>query len=106
MRYLLDANIVSDLVRNPQGRVAERIRKIDKLPFPRVVSHGLLVGLCTTSGVLRLYKPLLSTLTQARILLIAPDSHIASELSRLCSLVETRYDFQSRDPSPVRSSNR
>jgi tRNA(fMet)-specific endonuclease VapC len=26
MRYLLDTNIVSDLVRNPQGPVAERIR--------------------------------------------------------------------------------
>ena len=28
MRYLLDTNIVSDLVRNPQGRVAQHIRKI------------------------------------------------------------------------------
>ena len=28
MRYLLDTNIVSDLVRNPQGRVAERIFKV------------------------------------------------------------------------------
>ncbi len=28
MRYLLDTNIVSDLVRNPQGRVAARIREI------------------------------------------------------------------------------
>jgi tRNA(fMet)-specific endonuclease VapC len=28
MRYLLDTNIVSDLVRYPQGRVAEQIRKI------------------------------------------------------------------------------
>jgi predicted nucleic acid-binding protein len=28
MRYLLDTNIVSDLIRNPQGRVAEHIRKI------------------------------------------------------------------------------
>jgi len=28
MRYLLDTNIVCDLVRNPQGRVAERIRKV------------------------------------------------------------------------------
>jgi tRNA(fMet)-specific endonuclease VapC len=28
MRYLLDTNIVSDLVRNPQGRVAERIREV------------------------------------------------------------------------------
>jgi tRNA(fMet)-specific endonuclease VapC len=28
MRYLLDTNIVSDLIRNPQGRVAQHIRKI------------------------------------------------------------------------------
>ncbi len=28
MRYLLDTNVVSDLVRNPQGRVAERIRRV------------------------------------------------------------------------------
>ncbi len=28
MRYLLDTNILSDLVRNPQGRVAERVREV------------------------------------------------------------------------------
>jgi tRNA(fMet)-specific endonuclease VapC len=28
MRYLLDTNIVSDLIRNPQGRVAARVKKI------------------------------------------------------------------------------
>ena len=28
MRYLLDTNIVSDLVRNPQGRAAEHIREV------------------------------------------------------------------------------
>ena len=28
MRYLLDTNIVSDLVRNPQGRIAEQILKV------------------------------------------------------------------------------
>jgi tRNA(fMet)-specific endonuclease VapC len=28
MRYLLDTNVVSDLVRNPQGKVAEHIRKV------------------------------------------------------------------------------
>ena len=28
MRYLLDTNIVSDLIRNPQGRIAEHIRKV------------------------------------------------------------------------------
>lgn len=28
MRYLLDTNVVSDLVRHPQGRVAEHIRQV------------------------------------------------------------------------------
>jgi tRNA(fMet)-specific endonuclease VapC len=28
MRYLLDTNIVADLIRNPQGRVAARIREV------------------------------------------------------------------------------
>ena len=28
MRYLLDTNVVSDLIRNPQGRVAKHIRKV------------------------------------------------------------------------------
>jgi tRNA(fMet)-specific endonuclease VapC len=28
MRYLLDTNIVSDLIRNPQGRVTERISRV------------------------------------------------------------------------------
>lgn len=28
MRYLLDTNIVSDLVRNPQGKIAERIFRV------------------------------------------------------------------------------
>lgn len=28
MHYLLDTNIVSDLVRNPQGRVTQRIREV------------------------------------------------------------------------------
>lgn len=28
MRYLLDTNIVSDMIRNPQGRVAGRVRDV------------------------------------------------------------------------------
>ena len=28
MRYLLDTNVVSDLVRNPNGRVSQRIRNV------------------------------------------------------------------------------
>ncbi len=31
MRYLLDTNIVSDLVRHPQGRIAEHIRKVGEV---------------------------------------------------------------------------
>jgi tRNA(fMet)-specific endonuclease VapC len=31
MRYLLDTNIVSDLVRHPQGRVAEHIRRVGEM---------------------------------------------------------------------------
>jgi tRNA(fMet)-specific endonuclease VapC len=31
MRYLLDTNIVSDLVRNPQGRVADHIRNVGEV---------------------------------------------------------------------------
>ena len=30
MRYLLDTNIISDLVRNPQGKIAERIASMDE----------------------------------------------------------------------------
>ena len=28
MRYLLDTNVVSDLVRHPQGRISEHIREV------------------------------------------------------------------------------
>lgn len=28
MRYLLDTNILSDLLRNPQGKIAQQIRKV------------------------------------------------------------------------------
>lgn len=28
MRYLLDTNIVSEMIRNPQGRVTERVREV------------------------------------------------------------------------------
>jgi tRNA(fMet)-specific endonuclease VapC len=27
-RYLLDTNIVSDMVRNPEGRITQRVRRI------------------------------------------------------------------------------
>ena len=30
MRYLLDTNVVSDLIRNPQGRIAQHIREVSE----------------------------------------------------------------------------
>ena len=33
MRYLLDTNIISDLVRNPRGRVADHILKVGEAQF-------------------------------------------------------------------------
>jgi tRNA(fMet)-specific endonuclease VapC len=30
MRYLLDTNIISDFIRNPKGRVANRIRRVGR----------------------------------------------------------------------------
>jgi tRNA(fMet)-specific endonuclease VapC len=46
MRYLLDTNIVSDLVRNPQGRVSVRIHEIgeDRVCTSIVVAAELRFG--------------------------------------------------------------
>lgn len=46
MRYLLDTNIVSDLVRNPQGRITQHIRKIgeDKVCTGIIVAAELRYG--------------------------------------------------------------
>jgi tRNA(fMet)-specific endonuclease VapC len=45
-RYLLDTNIVSDLVRNPQGRVMQRIRRIGEANVATsvIVTAELLFG--------------------------------------------------------------
>jgi tRNA(fMet)-specific endonuclease VapC len=55
MRYLLDANIVSDLVRNPQGRVAQHIGKVGEAQVCTsiVVAAELRYG-ATKSGSSRL----------------------------------------------------
>ena len=40
MRYLLDTNIVSDLVRNPQGRAAEHIRRVGEMQVYGAAKSG------------------------------------------------------------------
>lgn len=56
-RYMLDTNIISDLVRNPQGRAAKRIAKAgeDNVCTSIIVAAELRYG-CARSGS----KPLLT----------------------------------------------
>ena len=56
-RYMLDTNIISDLIRNPQGRAAKRIAKAgeDNVCTSIIVAAELRYG-CTKSGSTRLLK--------------------------------------------------
>jgi tRNA(fMet)-specific endonuclease VapC len=56
-RYLLDTNIVSDLVKNPQGKAAQRIAKVgeDNVCTSIIVAAELRYG-CAKSGSKRLLK--------------------------------------------------
>jgi tRNA(fMet)-specific endonuclease VapC len=61
MRYSLDTNIVSDLVRNPQGRVAAHIRKVGEAQ----VSASIIVAAELRYGAARKGSPLLSAQVEA-----------------------------------------
>jgi len=69
MRYLLDTNIVSDLIRNPQGRVAQHIRKIgeDKVCTSIIVAAELRYG-ATKKGSSQLSAQLEAVLGALEIL--------------------------------------
>jgi tRNA(fMet)-specific endonuclease VapC len=59
MRYLLDSNIVSDLVRNPQGRAAEHIGRVGEVRICTsiIVAAELRCG-AMKRGSQRLARPL------------------------------------------------
>jgi tRNA(fMet)-specific endonuclease VapC len=61
MRYSLDTNIVSDLVRNPQGRVAAHIRKVGEAQ----VSASVIVAAELRYGAARKGSPRLSAQVEA-----------------------------------------
>lgn len=69
MRYLLDTNIVSDLVRNPQGRIAERIRQVGETQVCTsiIVSSELRYG-AAKKGSLRLSTQLEAVLDVLEVL--------------------------------------
>lgn len=61
MRYLLDTNIVSDLVRNPQGKVAQHIRKVGEAQ----VSTSIIVAAELRYGATKKGSPRLSAQLEA-----------------------------------------
>jgi tRNA(fMet)-specific endonuclease VapC len=61
MRYLLDANIVSDLVRNPQGKAAEQILQLGE----RNVCTSIIVAAELRYGAEKKQSPRLSAQLEA-----------------------------------------
>jgi tRNA(fMet)-specific endonuclease VapC len=69
MPYLLDTNIVSDLVRHPQGRVAQRIQDVGDAEVAKsiIVAAELRYG-ATKKGSTRLTQQLESVLSALAVL--------------------------------------
>jgi tRNA(fMet)-specific endonuclease VapC len=61
MRYLLDTNVVSNLVRNPHGRVADRIKAIGE----RNVCTSIIVAAELRYGTTKKASPRLSSQVEA-----------------------------------------
>lgn len=68
-RYMLDTNIISDLVRNPHGKVARRIAKVgeDNICTSIIVAAELRYG-CMKSGSKRLIKTVEDLLGEMTVL--------------------------------------
>lgn len=68
-RYMLDTNIISDLVKNPQGKAAQRIAKIgeDNICTSIIVAAELRYG-CAKSGSKRLLKAVEDILGEIAVL--------------------------------------
>jgi tRNA(fMet)-specific endonuclease VapC len=82
MRYLLDTNIVSDLVRNPQGRAAEHIRRVGEAQVCTsiIVAAELRYG-ATKRGSPRLARQLEAVLGVLDVLpFIAPADTVYGEI--------------------------
>jgi tRNA(fMet)-specific endonuclease VapC len=67
--YLLDTNIISDLIRNPQGRAAKRIARVgeDNICTSIIVAAELRYG-CAKSGSKRLLKAVEDLLGEINVL--------------------------------------
>jgi len=83
MRYLLDTNIVSDLLRNPQGKVAQQIRKLGEAQICTsiIVAAELRYG-AAKKGSTRLSSQLEAVLGALTILPFEPPADAAYGLIR------------------------
>jgi tRNA(fMet)-specific endonuclease VapC len=68
-RYFLDTNIISDLMRNPQGKAAKRIAKVgeDNICTSIIVAAELRYG-CVKSGSARLARVVEDLLAEIEVL--------------------------------------
>jgi tRNA(fMet)-specific endonuclease VapC len=68
-RYMLDTNVISDLIRNPQGKAAKRIAKVgeDSICTSIIVAAELRYG-CAKSGSKRLLKAVEDLLGEMSVL--------------------------------------
>jgi len=67
--YMLDTNIISDLIKNPQGKTAKRIAKVgeDNVCTSIIVAAELRYG-CAKSGSKRLLKAVEDVLGEINVL--------------------------------------
>jgi len=87
-RYLLDTSVISDLIRNPQGKVAKRIARVGEgsICTSIVVAAELRYG-CARKGSERLLRALEELLSEIEILPFESPADVAygsirSELER------------------------
>jgi len=87
-RYMLDTNIISDLIRNPQGKAAKRIAQVgdDTLCTSIVVAAELRYG-CAKSGSKRLLRAVEDLLAEIDVLPF--DVPADAEYGRIRSELET-----------------
>ncbi len=68
-RYMLDTNVISDLIKNPQGKAARRIARVgeDSICTSIIVAAELRYG-CAKSGSKRLLKAVEGLLAEIDVL--------------------------------------
>ena len=88
-RYMLDTNIISDLIRNPQGKAARRIAKVgeDQVCTSIIVAAELRYG-CAKSGSRRLLQAVEDLLDEIKVLPF--DAPADADYGAIRSELETR----------------